>query len=93
MRKIGYVFVVLGYISWFVFGLWGFIIELNIVYHIAGFWGIALGLTLLPVTFFIVPIYVLIAYGSWFPILIGYGGGFLGLLLRFIGTVISGDDT
>ena len=90
MRDIfGGIFKVLGHIVFVIFGLWGFIIELTILYQVAGFDGVVIGFILLPVMFLAAPWYALVAWGHWFPLLIVYGGGILAAVLFGIGSAIA----
>jgi hypothetical protein len=92
MRKIfGGIFRVLGGIALLIFGLWGLIIELAIVNQAAGFWGVVIGIVILPVTFVAAPWYALVAWGNWFPLEIVYGGGILTAVLLGLGSVVAGD--
>jgi hypothetical protein len=43
----------------------------------AGFWGVLVGLFVLPITAFAAPIYEIVRYGNWWPVLSVYGGGLL----------------
>lgn len=93
MRKgIGSFFVILGYIAYAIFGVWGFIIELAIVNHAAGFWGVVIAFIIAPVTLVAAPWYALVAWGNWLPLLIIYGGGIFATVLCGIGTALSGDE-
>ncbi len=47
-----------------VFGLWGFILDLGVVHHAAGLWGVVGGVVLFPLTFVVVPWYAAIAWGN-----------------------------
>lgn len=44
-----------GSIGGAVFGLWGFILDLAVVYHAAGLWGLVVGVVLFPLTYVAVP--------------------------------------
>lgn len=85
------IFKVLGGIMFAIFGLWGFIIELAIVNHVAGFWGVVVGIMILPVTLVAAPWYALVAWGNWTPLIIVYGGGIAGGAFFWIGSLISGN--
>lgn len=74
-----------GYLIWFICGMLGFIWELQIVNEIAGFWGVVIGFTILPVTFIATPFYALIAYGDWMPLSVIYGGGIIGTIFVALG--------
>ncbi len=67
-------FKVLGYIAFAVFGLWGVIIDFQIVSLVFGSQAAFISLIILPITFLVVPLYALLEWGYWFPLLIGYGG-------------------
>ncbi|HOE15937.1 MAG TPA: hypothetical protein PLX02_01240 [Syntrophorhabdaceae bacterium] len=92
MRKtIGIIFIICAVIVYGICGLWGLYIDLVVVNEVAGFWGIVIGLTILPMTFLAVPVYVLIKWGSWFPLLLNYGGLVVGGILYAIGSWIKKD--
>jgi len=56
MRKyLGLLFKILGGGSYFIFGLWAFIIDLAIIDKVAGFWGLVVGFIILPITFVAAP--------------------------------------
>ena len=78
-----------GIIAGGVFGLWGFILDLAVVRHVAGLWGVVGGVVLFPLTYVVVPWYAAIAWGNWFPLLIGYGGVLAGGILLWIAFRIS----
>jgi len=93
MRKIvGGFFTVVGYIAIAAFGLWGLVIELAIIEHVAGFWGMVVGFMILPLMLTVTPLYALIAWGNWFPLLIVYGGGIFAFTMIGVGGLIKGDD-
>ena len=79
----------LGAVVWIVYGLWGFMICLAIVNDVAGGWGLLIGLAIAPVTFVAAPWYALIAWGLWYPLSVGYGGGLAGTLLLMLGSRIT----
>lgn len=92
MRKfLSFIFIVPGWIIVAGVGIWTFIFCLRVVYDIAGFWGLVIGFTILPVTFTVAPWYVLIAFGNWEPLIISYGGMILGGGLIMAGKGIRGD--
>jgi hypothetical protein len=88
---IGNIFKILGGIAFAIFGFWGFILELKIIGQVAGFWGFVIGLFVAPITFIAAPWYAGLVLGNWFPLLIGYGGGIVALILFGIGSAISRD--
>jgi hypothetical protein len=90
-NTLGNIFKVLGVIAFVIFGLWGSILELAIVNHVAGFWGVVIAFTLLPVTFVVAPWYALVAWGNWFPLVIVYGGVMVAAILYGIGSAIARD--
>jgi len=65
MRNVlGSILKVLGYIIFAIFGLWSFIIDLAIVYQMAGTLGFLIAFVLFPITFTAAPWYALIAQGN-----------------------------
>lgn len=79
----------LGFISLFIFGIWGLLIDLSILYEVIGFWGIVIGIFVLPVTLIAAPWYALLAWGTWFPLIITYGGGLISYILIGIGSSLQ----
>jgi hypothetical protein len=73
-----------------VFGLWGFLVELAIIFDVLGPVGVIAGLILFPITFFVAPWYALFVDGSWFPLVLVYGGGIPGRIIMTIGQSILG---
>jgi hypothetical protein len=63
----------------------------GIAFAIFGFWGFVIGLFVAPITFIAAPWYAGLVLGNWFPLLIGYGGGIVALILFGIGSAISRD--
>ena len=83
--------MIIGVIGYVVFGIWGLIIILSIINHAAGFWGVVIGFFILPVTFVAAPWYALVAFGTWFPLLVVYGGGIGASIFFGLGSAIAGD--
>jgi len=88
---IGKIFKIIGGIGYGVFGIWGLIIILSIINQIAGFWGVVIGFFIFPVTLVAAPWYALVAFGTWFPLFVVYGGGIGASIFFGLGSVISGD--
>jgi hypothetical protein len=65
----------LGYLVFAVTGILSFILELKIIYMAGGFGGFVLAFLLGPITLALAPFYAGIAWGYWFPLILGYGGG------------------
>lgn len=82
---------VLGTICYYVFGIWGFILSLSIVHQVVGFWGFVLAFVVFPVTFAAAPWYALFHWGTWFPLLVNYGGFILAIILKSIGNWLTGN--
>jgi len=89
LKVLSYLLLSAGILIWGGAGLWGFFIELAIVNQAAGFWGVVIGIFILPVTLFAAPFYALVAQGTWFPLILIYGGGFTGLCLFGAGSFIK----
>lgn len=77
-------FKVLGYIAFAVFGLWGVIIDFQIVSQVFGSQAAFMSLIILPITYIVAPLYALIEWGFWFPLLIGYGGMAVVMVFSYI---------
>lgn len=75
LRKIiGYTIIILCAL----YSMWVDIVFINTYY---GFGGVVIGCGFFPVTLALIPIYLLFAYGIWFPALVTYGGTILGALI------------
>ncbi len=87
MFVVGNILRVFGIVVGIAFGIWAAYIDFKILVQVAGFWGVVLGL-FIPVIIPAVPIYALIAWGDWFPLIVNYGGMLLALLLIWIGQLV-----
>lgn len=65
----------------FVSGIFGFIYAMAVIYSQWGLTGAAIAFFLFPPAIVLTPIYTLVEYGSWWPIVVIYGLFGLGLLL------------
>lgn len=84
------IFCALGYLGYiFIFGLYGLYVSMTIVHYVAGFWGVVIGFTILPATFFAAPFYALIAWGEWYPILVICGSFAVSYVLFAIGELLK----
>jgi len=90
-RSLGALLSGLGAVAFFVFGLWGFILELIIVNQAGGLLGIVVGIVVLPVTFVAAPWYALVAQGDWLPLAVVYGGCVVAGLMVAAGGGLRGD--
>jgi len=70
-------------------GLWSFMIELYIINLVWGLIGLIVGFFIAPVTFLLAPWYVLFAWGNWNPLILGYGGIIVYLILNSVGKLIK----
>ena len=92
MKKFGMILKILGYISYSVFGMWGFFVEIAFIYSAWGILGTLIGIILVPVVLPLLPFYILLVYGNWNLILIIYGGGILGLTFYLIGSWLAKEE-
>ncbi len=79
----------LGYAVFAVTGIWSFILELQIIYVAGGFGGFVLAFLLGPITFALAPFYAGVAWGNWFPLILGYGGGIVAFGLIAAGSAME----
>lgn len=63
--------------------------DVSVVEGIAGFRGSVVAFVLFPLTLVVVPWYALLAYGSWAPMVICYGGIMGGALVLAAGIFIK----
>ena len=89
---VGKIVKTVGYVAWVICGLWGFVLDLAVVNYVAGFWGVVLGFSIAPVTFTAAPWYALVAWGTWYPLLICYEGTIVSGAIVWMGSTISGDQ-
>lgn len=92
-KRLGNALRVAGVLAWIGFGLWGLLLNIAVVSHVAGFWGVVVGFLVLPVTFFATPWYAGVALGDWLPLIVNYGGGIVGTTLIAVGSAMVGDDS
>ena len=78
----------LGYISFIVFGMLGFLISADILNDIGGFLLVVIGFIVAPVTYAVAPWYAAVEFNTFFPLIIAYGGLILGGLLYLVGSFI-----
>ena len=61
------------------------IIDAQIIWYEWGYRGLLIAFMAYPLAFFAIPIFSVIKYGRWIPVLISYGGGLLGIILFGLG--------
>lgn len=91
-RTFGWFLQAAGVISFIVFGLMGFVISLQIINQVMGFWGFVIGFVLFPFAFGLAPFYALIVWGAWVPLFVNYGGLFTATVLYAAGTALKNAD-
>lgn len=85
------IFKIPGYLIYFISGIWGFFLSLEIVVDNLGFLGGAIAFFLAPVTLVFAPWYEAIANSDWFLIMLVYGGAIAATVLFAIGSALDGD--
>lgn len=85
------VFFILALIGAVVFGILDLRISFLIVEQVVGSTVAFISLLVAPITFALAPLYALIAWGDWHPLLIIYGGGILIAFLFWASGVIKTD--
>ncbi len=88
-QAIGSVLIFAGAIIFSSFVIAGLYLDVAVVEGIAGFWGSVVACALFPLTHIVVPWYALLAYGSWTPIIVCYGGVMAGALVIAVGMSIK----
>jgi hypothetical protein len=91
MSGLGSAFKFIGYAVFAIGGLWGFVLDLQILNRVGGFLLVLVGFFIAPITFALAPWYAGIAWGWWFPLILSYGAGILAVTLTAIGTSLSRD--
>jgi len=87
LTGLGYLLVGIGSLSFIIVAIWGFFIEILIVYGLFGYWGVFVGLVIFPIVFAVIPFYALIASGNWFLLAFIYGGIPVAVLLCICGSL------
>ena len=82
------IFIGLGCVVFVISSLCGSFLSLLLVSHETGFWGFIIAFMFFPVTFIAAPFYALFKYGSWFILIVGFGGWIIGALFYGVGTLI-----
>jgi len=90
-NDIGWLFIIAGYACWVVLGIWAMIVNLAIVALEWGFTGAVVAFFVFPVTYVVAPIWAIIKYGNWFPLILGYGSVIVGYGLFALGMLIRGE--
>lgn len=91
-KMMGTWLMVMGIILYIGWGLWSLYAEAVIVNEVAGFWGIVIGMTVAPITFFAAPIYAVVEWGEWLAVVSIFGGGILISIIYGIGCLLRGED-
>ena len=85
----GTILKMLGMLTYFVAGLLGLVICLRILVDVGGFFLALVGFVFFPVAIAFAPWYALVADGNWAPLIVVYGGGFLGIMLNAAADAMS----
>ncbi|MBE0593367.1 MAG: hypothetical protein IH616_13305 [Gemmatimonadales bacterium] len=56
----------------------------------AGLWGVVVAVVLAPITIAATPLYAILAWGEWIPMVLNYGGGVASALLLYLGAALGG---
>lgn len=86
--KLGVAFMVLGYASGAVFGLWAMILELRILAGIGGPLLALAGFVLFPALLTIAPIYAGLALGDWLPLKVTIAGVLMYPIFGALGALV-----
>jgi len=81
-----------GLIVWFITGIWTIIIDIKIVGYALSDWGLFAyigAIIFFPVTWWVAPFYAWLELEYFFPLILTYGGAFLGFILFFISIMLS----
>jgi putative effector of murein hydrolase LrgA (UPF0299 family) len=87
----GIIFKAPGFLLFFVAGLWGLMISLQIVYELGGFVLAGIAFLLLPALLSLAPWYAGLVQGDWFPVALVYGGGIAAYGLIALGALFDDD--
>jgi hypothetical protein len=85
------IFTFIMYGTILVSGFFALFINLSIVNDVAGFWGIVVGLLLIPFVVVAAPIYAFIEFNDLFPLIMTYGALLVGFALNLIYKMIFGE--
>lgn len=71
------------------FGVWSTWLCVALVREVGGLWQAVVAAVLFPVTLAVVPWYAALARGDWTPLLVGWGGGLVALLVFGVGAALT----
>ena len=79
--------------SYWIVGIWSFVLGIQVIYQGEGWLGLILGVIIFPALIYLAPIYAIIFFGNWFPALVAYGGSILCMFFAGkAGQYLSDDD-
>jgi hypothetical protein len=78
----------LAFVYWIV-GLWGFFLSLQVLHGLWGILGVIAGLVIAPVSYFFAPLYAGFAEGYWLPAIVSYAPV---VLMTIVSTAASAFD-
>lgn len=89
---IGNILRILAFIVMFGGGLYSLFICWSIVKEVLGPVVAFLGLLIFPIVLIVSPIYAMIAWGRWFPLVLVYGLGFLVGMMLWAASLLTGEE-
>lgn len=72
-------------------GLWGLLLDLELIAEAVGLWGVVAGLVAAPLTVAATPLYALFALGDWLPMVSSYGSSIASALMFYAGAAMVGE--
>jgi hypothetical protein len=72
-------------------GLWSYLLIVNRAVDEFGFWGAVASIFGGPLTLFLIPFYLGIKYGEWFPFLLSYGAGITAAISWILSQLLKGE--
>jgi len=88
-EKIGGVLSFLSIFSYFIFGVWGFLLNISLVSETMGLLGVIVGVTFFPVVLIAMPWYAAVALGNWLLLEVTYGGFIIAGIFCWVADRIS----
>lgn len=75
MKRTRNLLMLTGIILGAVISIFDLVEGVRVLNQVSGYWGVLVGVAILPATLAATPIYLLVVQGQWLPIVSVYGGG------------------
>lgn len=78
----------LAFVYW-IFGVWGFILSMQVLYDLGGIFTVVVGLVIAPVSYLLAPFYAGLANGYWLPAVVSFAPVVVIILLSTVVAVLN----